>query len=55
MTAEITKSVLLPNTPDFLRCLSSIISLLAAVLDGEGPPWRALDREGPPNALSQSL
>lgn len=43
MTAEITKSTLLPDSPDFLQHLSSIISLLATALCG-GELWqRALE------------
>lgn len=43
MTAEITKSALLPDTPDFLLRLSSIISLLVAALYGEELQRRALE------------
>lgn len=43
MTAEITKSALLSDTPDFLLRLSSIISLLVATLYGEEPQRRALE------------
>lgn len=42
MTAEITKPALLPDSPDFLQHLSSIISLLATALCGEELWQRAL-------------